>query len=817
MQEILCGLLLALPVRSEAKMSGSMPVDMLEKAQGQKHEFKAKTSRVMSLFINSLYTNDEVFVRELLSNASDSLSKLRTQALVDKSISTEGLEMAIELDKKNNALVFKDNGVGMTREELVKNLGTIAESGTTEFLKKVDEGTDINSLIGHFGVGFYSAFLVSDRIVVVSRSHKGGKQHVWDCDAAASEYTVYEDPRGETMEHGIEISLYLKKNKIQNYLSEERLKAIVKKYGEFYLFPIYLRYEKEVTKEIGGESEEKKGDTEKGDTEKDATEKKDAAEKSTITTIEVQSDLLNANKPIWKRDPSEVTDEEYKTFYKTLTNDSTEPLAWKHFRMEGNVEFAGIMFVPRDSMYNPYRSSEGSEVSLSLHVKHVFITNDAELLPKHLSFVRGVIDSDGLPLNVSRELLQNNKIIKLIRKRLLGKLAELVGEIAQDKGKYERFYETHGGSIRMEVYKNPKETRFAEFLRYHSSLHKTEKISLEQYVEKMKAGQNKIFYFAGETLSRIRQSAYIEALLANEFPVLYLLDPLDEPTLLNLGKYKKLSFQDTAKDGLSLGMPKEELQGLKKKFQPLADTVKRLLLDSVEDVKVSQRLTKTSCAVVAQKDSWSPNMERVVGGQIGASNDKMAAFYRTQKKIFEINPQAPLITELNDLVVAGKITKEHEKCIRILYDSALVRSGMPVKNTNAFSANVETMVEKTLGVSGAGKRAADYEEIDLSKRKDIERREKYEKEKKKNRKEAKERKKKDKEEGVEADPEEDAIEDEDEDEEEVDKKDDTEDKKDVNDEKKGDTEDKKDVDDEKKGDTEDKKDEDKKDGGKQEL
>eukprot|EP00917_Polyrhabdina_sp_WS-2016_P004601 GHVP01010538.1.p1 GENE.GHVP01010538.1~~GHVP01010538.1.p1 ORF type:complete len:761 (+),score=204.96 GHVP01010538.1:1170-3452(+) len=707
MKSLLCCFILPFAMRGEVKLGGSVTQEQLKEQKGETFEFQAKISRVMNLFINSLYTNDEVFLRELLSNASDALSKMRTQAIVEGTHSSEDLGIVLEIDEKNNALIIRDNGVGMTREELIKNLGTIAESGTTEFLKKIDEGQDMNAMIGQFGVGFYSAFLVADRIVVASRGYKEEKQNVWDCDSSAASYTVYEDPRGTTLERGTEICLYLKK-KANGYLDPKNVKNLVKKYGEFYLFPINLRYPKEVTKEIEGEENEK--------------------EKSKITTIEIQDELLNATKPIWKRDPKEVTDEEYKEFYKSLTKDDNEPLAWKHFRMEGNVEFSGIMFIPKVSQYNPYVSEEGDKVTLSLHVKHVFITNKARLLPKHLEFVRGVVDSESLPLNVSREVLQNNKILHVIRKRLFGKLAELLQEMTEDPIKYERFYEAYGGHIRLQVYKEPEEKKFLSLIRYHSSISNDKKISLDEYIEKMKEGQKKIFYLAGETVDKIKNSVYLESLLTKGYPVLYLTDPLEEPGVLSIGKYQDKPFQDACKEGVSLGKTKEEKKLESERFKTLAKWITDILVDNVSKVRISQRLTSSPCAIVSKKTGWSPNMERVMAGQAGAANDPMSAFYRTQKKIFEINPENPIILKLNEIVMAEKQTKEHEKYLRVLYDSALIRSGIPVKNAKVFSSNIEALLGNVFGVEQTGE---EYIVDDISKREDIKRRAKYEAEKKK--------------------------------------------------------------------------------------
>uniref|UniRef100_A0A2C9TZG2 Histidine kinase/HSP90-like ATPase domain-containing protein n=1 Tax=Manihot esculenta TaxID=3983 RepID=A0A2C9TZG2_MANES len=572
----------------------------------------------MDIIINSLYSNKDIFLRELISNASDAIDKIRFLALTDKEVLGEGdntkLDIQIKLDKQNKILSIRDRGIGMTKEDLIKNLGTIAKSGTSAFVEKMQTSGDLN-LIGQFGVGFYSVYLVADYVEVISK-HNDDKQHVWESKADGA-FAISEDTWNEPLGRGTEIRLHLR-DEAGEYLEESKLKDLVKKYSEFINFPIYLWASKEVDVEVpadGDESsdEEEKSESSSGEEEEsekgedEDTEDKPKTKKVKETTYEWE--LLNDVKAIWLRNPKEVTDEEYTKFYHSLTKDFSDdkPLAWSHFTAEGDVEFKAVLFVPPkapDDLYESYHDAYKS--NLKLYVRRVFISDEFnELLPKYLNFLRGLVDSDTLPLNVSREMLQQHSSLKTIKKKLIRKALDMIRRIADEdpdeakdkdkkdvenssddekKGQYAKFWNQFGKSIKLGIIEDAtNRNRLAKLLRFESTKSEGKLTSLDQYISRMKSGQKDIFYITGVNKELLEKSPFLERLKKKGYEVIFFTNPIDEYLMQYLMEYEDKKFQNVSKEGLKLGKDSKDKE-LKESFKELTKWWKGVLAsENVED------------------------------------------------------------------------------------------------------------------------------------------------------------------------------------------------------------------------------------------
>jgi len=717
------------------------PEEYAPPQNAENYEFQAEVSRMLDIVVNSLYQNKDVFLRELISNASDALDKFRYLTLTqsDKYGSGDDIQLKIELDYDEEArtLIIRDTGVGMTREEMVSNLGTVARSGTTKFMEALKDGQsgDMVDQIGQFGVGFYSSFLVADRVSVASKSPLSNEQLVWESVNGESEFHIYPDPRGNTLARGTEITLHLKEDS-KSYSMPSKISDLAKHYSEFVVHPILIKniIEEEVEDEDAVDEEPEKTEDDLEMKEDDEEEKPKKMKTVTVETWEA----LNTKQALWTREAESVGDDEYQSFWHVLNgNEFSNATHWTHFNAEGSINFKSLMYMPDDI---PPELKSGSvdqfKAGVRLYVRKVLISDSFDLMPRYLSFIKGVVDSDDLPLNVNRETLQESKIIQIIKKKLTRKVLDMFKDFAKKydvdedddaeaevdadgtvtEGKKEKkegdskwieWYKKFSTSIKLGILEDsPNQKRLMKLLRFQTSNSDGKYISLETYINGMKEWQDEIYMLAGQDADSVKKSPFMDPFIEKGVDVLFLTEPIDEYWTGQIKDYESSKFVDISRENVKFKDEDQDLvkrreKAYKSMFKPLTKYLKKLYGPSVMRVAMSSRLGSTPAIVTSSQYGQSANMERIMRAQTlthdSGSSPPMSM------KVFEINPRHPLVLKLLENAPAeddedASPSAEMVDSAWILHDMAMMSGGYPIADPLAHARRMTKYMQSQLGV-----------------------------------------------------------------------------------------------------------------------
>jgi molecular chaperone HtpG len=642
------------------------------------YAFSADINQLLSLIINAVYSNKEVFLRELISNASDALNKVRYESLKNPSYldNDNNLEIKISFDKANKILKIRDTGIGMIKDELINNLGTIANSGTKKFLESLtDRSNNGSQFIGQFGVGFYSGYLVANKIVVISK-HNDDEQYLWESTGNGT-FDIQRDETDYQLKRGSILMLYLK-DEMTEYLEDSKISELIKKHNQFIEFPIFVETQK--TREV----------------ELEATEEGKEPQKVNETYFEYEQ--INKDKPIWCRNIKDVTEDEYSEFYKSMTGDYDTYLDVLHFTVEGQVEFKGLLYIPKRSPIDLFDGQTKRKGMIKLYSRKVFITDDCEdLLPEYLKFVRGVIETEDIPLNISRETLQQNKIIKIIGKNIIKKAFEMFNRISENPEKFRTFYEQYNKSIKLGVHEDStNRNKLVPLLRYETSNSNGDLISLDDYIENMKTNQTSIYYITAESVKSIANSPFLEKLKVKNYEVIYMCDPLDEYITQQVKDYKDKKLVCVTKENIDMGgddSEKEEFEKLKNEYKNVCDYIKSTLSDDVEKVIVSNKLADYPCILSTSEFGWTANMQRILKAQ---TFNKPEMNYMMGRKVLEINPNNKIIKKIKYRIDNDNIDSQLSDLITLLYDITLQASGFTVEDPSKFSNRILKLIDNGL-------------------------------------------------------------------------------------------------------------------------
>ena len=698
--------------------------------------FQAEINQLLSLIINTFYSNKEIFLRELISNSSDALDKIRYKSLQDNTVLKDQEELFIHIlcDKENKTLSIIDSGIGMTKSDLINNLGTIAQSGTKNFMEALSSGADI-SMIGQFGVGFYSSYLVADRVVVTSKNNDD-EQYIWDSSAGGT-FTITKSS-DNSLKRGTKMDLYLKEDHLE-FLEVHKIKELIKKHSAFINYPISIQVEKtteEEVEDLDEPEETDKQETDKQETDEQETDKQETDEQETdkqetdeqetdepiiedvdeekeksepvkkmkkITKTEKEWELCNVQKPIWTRNQSDITKEEYSSFYKSISNDWEDELAVKHFSVEGQVEFKSVLFIPKRAPQDLFTKNKKLN-NIKLYVRRVFITDDnKDLCPEWLSFVKGIVDSEDLPLNISREILQQNKILKVIKKNIVKKILELFKELSEDNNKYMTFYEQYSKNIKVGIHEdNSNREKIAKLLRFPTSKSKDELISFDKYIENMQSEQNEIYYIIGESKEFVEKAPFLEKLIKKDIEVIYMTDSIDEYMMQQLNEYDGKKFVNICKANLKLD--EENIE----KHEDFCNAIKEILNNKIEKAIISNRLVSSPCCLVTSEYGWSANMERIMKAQ-ALGNTQMNS-YMMSKKTLELNGEHAIVKLLINKFNIDKNNNTFKNLVNLMYDTSLLASGFTIESPRLFSDRMYEMIKVGLSVDEENLEESNMEE-----------------------------------------------------------------------------------------------------------